>query len=179
MFSLKINSIHIFKTILFSLPIVFIGCSPALQSSSSTAMHYYSEDISAYRPQYEEAQKDTTIQNEQETFSMADFNPQHDITDTLNAILDSISVLSQQIKYVDGYAVQVYSGNNRETARIRRGKASVILGEQPSLFYDSPNFKVHVGQFYTALEANKTFALLKKEFPNAILVLKKFKIDRE
>ncbi|MDH5475150.1 MAG: hypothetical protein OEX22_05615 [Cyclobacteriaceae bacterium] len=170
----------VLKTILYYyLPIILIGCSPALQSgSSSTTNTSYSEDISAYRPHYEVAQKDTTIQQE-EAFSLNNFNPQHDITDTLNALLDSISILSQQIRYVDGYAIQIYSGNNRETARIRRGKASSILGEQPSLFYDSPNFKVHVGQYYSALDANKTFALLKKEFPNAILVLKKFKIDRE
>lgn len=107
-------------------------------------------------------------------------DPQYDITDTLNAVMDSISVLSQQINYIDGFAVQVYSGNNREEASIAKGKAFTLLTNQRlRLFYDSPNFKVQIGQFYSSLEANKTYALLKKEFPNAILVLKKFKIERE
>ena len=167
------------KTILFLLPLGIFACSPALQSTTSSSGSY-SEDLSAHRPFYENVQEDSTMAEEKQVLSLADFNPEYDITDTLNAVMDSISVLSQQIRYVDGYAVQVYSGNNREAASIARGRAySVIDDEKPSLFYDSPNFKVHVGQFYSSLEANKTFALLKKEFPNAILVLKKFKIERE
>jgi len=177
---LKVNRIKIVKTLVFSLPMLVVGCSPVLQSgSSSTTSSSYSEDLSDYRPKYDAIQQDTTVQQAMASFSMEDFTPQYDVTDTLNVILDSIAVLSQQIKYVDGYAIQVYAGNNRELANVNRGKAYAILDEKPSLFYDSPNFKVHVGKFYSALEANSTYALLKREFPNAILVLKKFKIERE
>lgn len=156
-----------------------MACSPALQSTTSNN-NSYSEDLSVYRPSYEIFTKDTIKIEQQPDFTIVDFNPQYDITDTLNAVMDSISVLSQQIQYIDGYAVQVYSGNNREAANIARGKVYTVLkNEDPNLIYDSPNFKVQVGQFYSSLEANKTFALLKKEFPNAILVLKKFRIERE
>jgi len=167
------------KTILWSISIIAVGCSPAIQSSNSNVNKGYSEDISAHRPVYEEIKKDT-LQNEITEAVTYAFNPQYDVTDTLNALLDSISVLSKQITFVDGYAIQVYSGNNREEANTVRGKAyAVIKSERPSLFYDSPNFKVQVGQFYSELDANETYGLLKKEFPNAILVLRKFKIERE
>lgn len=165
------------NTIFFLLLIGVIGCSPALHSTAGS--NSYSEDLAAVRPVYREPVEDSVVV-EDLPIDLANFDPQFDVTDTLDAVLDSISILSQQIRYVEGFAVQIYSGNNREAASIARGKAYTVLEDgKPSLFYDSPNFKVHVGQFYSSLQANKTYALLKKEFPNAILVLKKFKIERE
>lgn len=167
------------KLIVFLITVLLESCSPKVNSSNS-GKNSYSEDLSGLLPTYQLEKKDTLVSEDDRKLQVANFNPQYDITDTLNAVLDSISTLSQSIKYVDGYAVQVYSGNNREAANIARGKAFTLLeDEKPELFYDAPNFKVHVGQFYTSLEANKTYADLKKEFPNAILVLKKFKIERE
>jgi len=158
---------------------LLVGCTPTLQPTASSN---YDEDLSAHRPKYQiESQKKDTVKQDQQA-ALTNFAPQHDITDTLNAVLDSISILSQEIEYVDGYTVQVYSGNNREMANIARGKSYTVLQEseiKTRLFYDSPNFKVQVGKFFSPLEANATFAQLKRRFPNAILVEAKFKIERE
>lgn len=155
------------------------ACSPSLQTVGDPSAGY-TEDLSSYRPAYETTGLEDTSQIDTTNLTMlTDIEPLHDITDTLNAVLDSISVLSQQVKYVDGYTVQVYSGSNREAANIARGKAYTLEPYiKPNLFYDSPNFKVHVGQFYSSLEANETYAQMKQDFPNAILVLRKFKIKR-
>ena len=160
---------------------VIMGCAPAVQTSGSSTK--YSENLEAHRPKYEvESIEDSVVEDTpNETLAVIEeVEPKFDITDSLNSVLDSISVLSKEIKSVDGYTVQVYSGNNREAANIARGKVYTILkNSKPNLSYESPNFKVQVGQFYSTLEANETYAQLKKDFPNAILVITKFKIERD
>jgi len=36
--------------------------------------------------------------------------------------------------------------------------------------YESPEYKVRVGQYRTKLEAERALILIRKEFPNAIIV---------
>ena len=154
------------------------GCTPKL--TSDTSQNYY-EDLSIYRPFYPKT--DTVKVEKISDSTLANIIPKHHITDTLNAVLDSISILSQEIRYIDGYTVQIYSGSNREAANIASGKAHTILQEQksnlrPKVSYKAPNFKVQVGKFYNTLNAHTVHAQLLRDFPNAIIVLKKFRINR-
>jgi hypothetical protein len=161
------------------LSIAFWSCTPKVQTGSSQGAYY--EDLSAHRPTYPAV--DTVVVVKDNHDAAEHIIPQYDITDTLNAALDSISVLSQEIRYIDGYTVQIYSGSNRESANIASGKASTILADEESdlrakVSYKSPNFKVQVGRFFNTLDAHTVHAQMLRDFPNAIIVLKKFRINR-
>lgn len=156
------------------------SCTPKLPSDTSQEDYY--EDLSAYRPTYPVL--DTTTSEKVVTSTSINIVPEYDITDTLNSVLDSISVLSQKIRYIDGYTLQIYSGSNREAANIASGKAYSLLESQgsnlrPKVSYKAPNFKVQVGKFFNTLDAHTVHAKLLRNFPNTIIILKKFRIKRD
>lgn len=156
------------------------SCTPKVQTGASQDDYY--EDLSAYRPTYPTA--DTVASEKIVDKTTVNVIPEYDITDTLNAVLDSISVLSQEIKYINGYTVQIYSGSSRQSANIASGKASTLLSNEGSVLrakvgYKAPNFKVQAGRFFNTLDAHTVHAQLLRNFPNAIIVLKKFRINRK
>lgn len=159
--------------------LVFIGlnaCSPSTTSKMSS-VEPYTEDLSVHRPTFEKADTILTTKIEdQETVTYPE--PEFDVTEKLNFVLDSIDRLKADKSYVDGFTIQVYSGTNSEEAKIARGQVySLLDGSRPSLKYDEPNFKVKVGQYLTRLEAQKTFAQLKPKLPNSIIIPERIYIE--
>ena len=159
------------------------GCIPKVQTGVSQESYY--ENLSAYRPTYPAPAVDTISTKQVPDNPLINIVPKYDITDTLRTILDSTSVLSQKIRYVDGYTVQIYSGNSRKSANMANGKATALLNEgvldsklRSNVSYKAPNFKVQVGRFFNMLDAHAVHAQLLSDFPNSIIVLKKFRINR-
>ena len=94
------------------------------------------------------------------------------------SFLDSISDRNQEIRHIQGYTVQVYNGTSREAAQWSENRIYQIMDDaEPKIRYVQPNFKVKVGQFTDRLEAQKVYAKLKKEFPNAIIIPERIKIS--
>lgn len=150
--------------------VVFYACSPRTVTRTST-VETYSEDLSVHRPKFE-VKEASENDNKQEIIEEIKYpEPKFDVTKELNSVLDSIDILRNNITFVDGFTVQVYSGTSSEEAKIAKGKVFSILSDvKPVLNYDEPNFKVKVGKFYSRLEAQKTFAQLKKKLPNSIII---------
>ncbi|MBL3654941.1 SPOR domain-containing protein [Fulvivirga sediminis] len=162
------------KTVLYCLVgfALLTACSPKTSTSSSSG-EAYKEDLKAYRPVYEKPEERHDTLSNQAHASYADVNiePTNDVTKPLNNVLDEIDDLRSNTRYIDGFTIQVYSGTNREDARLARGKVFSVLPESnPSLKFDEPNFKVKVGKYYSKLEAQKPYAQLKKRFPGALII---------
>lgn len=71
-----------------------------------------------------------------------------------------------------GYRIQLHSSGDQEKAKAVKSRflskyASEIHAYQ---FYDSPNFKVRVGDFRTHLEAYQFLQKIKAEYPQAFIV---------
>lgn len=131
----------------------------------------YSEDLSWLRPSYEAPEKLDETSEVERTIDYSNTFPASDVTAALNATLDSIDVLRQGIRYIDGFTIQVYSGISSTEARRTRGKIYSLLPESdPKLSFDEPSFKVKIGKYYSRMEAQKLYAQLKEEFPNAIII---------
>lgn len=149
---------------------VVLACSPGgIPTSSDTER--YREDLSYLRPIY--AQQEDSVNNDlpAEVKDYSDVEPQYDVTRELNTILDSIDVLRKNVRYVDGFTIQVYSGYDSEEATIARGKVYAILPDSaPSLKFEEPNFKVKVGRYYSKLEAQRDYSLLRVKFPSALII---------
>ena len=163
-----------------TLALIISACSPTLKTGGSGDYH---EDLSLLRPIYtipdsNDDPEVELIQNEIGVVETGEFHPEFDITQKLDSLLDTVAVNNQQIKYVQGYTIQVYTGNSQEEANEAKAKVYQSLpGSRPQVSYDLPNYKVKVGKYYYRLQAQKEFATIKKVFQTAILVPQQFRID--
>ena len=151
--------------------ISIMSCASTGGPSASSGGGYY-EDLSEYRPDYTAALDTMTVRSSARVEGdYANIEPQYDVTDEVDMLLDSIKILKQGINTVDGYAIQVYTGISREMANEAKLKVYTTLPDsRPEIIYNQPNFKVKVGRFHTRREALNTFAQLKKVFPAAIII---------
>lgn len=145
------------------------SCASVNTGKSSSKDKTYSEDLSAYRPEIavaEVAQPDST-----EAIVIPD-SLAHDVSQQLNTVLDTASVYSRStIKYIDGFTIQVYGGDNRARAKDYRMDLIRNFPEtDPRTVFEQPNYKVRVGSYYTRLEAQHFYADVKTVFPRAILI---------
>ncbi|MDW3212109.1 MAG: SPOR domain-containing protein [Reichenbachiella sp.] len=168
----------------FVFPIVTIAtllqfCAPTASTSTSPAV--YEEDLSIYRPSYtleEESTTEETSSEEAIAPTVEYVTPTNDIKAELDTVLYRIKKSRENIQYVDGYSIQLYSGNNRDKANQVKVKTYEVLEDQrPRVSYDQPNYKVRVGEYYSRLEANTDFVTLQKHFSRAVLVPVKIKIE--
>ncbi|MBS1491560.1 MAG: SPOR domain-containing protein [Bacteroidetes bacterium] len=134
----------------------------------------YHEDLSQLRPKVEIAEiKKTTNSTAQPEAIL----PTKNINTKIDAVLDSIDQFNVLNKFIDGYAIQIYSGQKREDAMNTKKK---IQEETPELvailLYQQPKFRVTVGKYFTKLEAQPDLLRLKKMFSTAILVPEKIQM---
>lgn len=125
------------------------------------------EDLASIRPKFS---VDSSIRPDHTETNVPTVRPVLTVNDRVDAVLDSIDRLNSLRRYVSGYTIQIYSGQNREDANIAKKKLADMIDMKADLQYIQPKFRVKVGSYFTALEAQKDLTLLKRFFPNAILV---------
>ena len=68
------------------------------------------------------------------------------------------------------YKIQIYSGAGRGSAEAARSKFSESYSDWPSsIEYETPNYKIWVGNFRNRLEADRALIRIKKTFINAFI----------
>jgi|SRR5690554_106776 len=95
---------------------------------------------------------------------------------------ERIELLCQQYmdeKEIRGFKVQIYSGHSRwEASKVKTDFISAYPDlSVPNLIYQSPNFKLRVGEYRDRFEAERVLRTLKKEFPSAFIVKDKVNIQ--
>lgn len=99
------------------------------------------------------------------------------VNEKIDVVLDSIDRFNLTRRSVDGYTIQIYSGQNREEAMNTKKKmATEIPDLTANLQYQQPKFRVTVGKYYSKLEAYQDLTKLRKSFSSAILVPEKIAI---
>jgi hypothetical protein len=88
---------------------------------------------------------------------------------------DRIELLSKsyfESKKIRGYKIQIFSGNSRfEATKVKSDFISKFRDAQPpELMYQTPNFKLRVGNYRHRLKAQEDLLKFKEEFPSAFLV---------
>jgi len=167
-------SILTFVAILF----VASGCGTAIpgKTNAGSQKKAYSEDLSAYHPEPfvpEEKPIDTlSFQTISDTNTI-------EVSARLNTVLDSASNYARStIKYIDGFTIQVYGGDDRAAAQNSRlNLIRNFPSTEPRMVFEQPNYKVRVGRYYTRLEAQNLFTEVKQVFPKAILIPARINID--
>lgn len=136
-------------------------------SQRNARSHY--EDLSALRPRF--SYTDSSYQNTDNTPRKPGVTPVMTVNEKVNAVLDSIDKINTLRKFVDGFTIQIYSGQNREEANNTKKKMAEEIGYMKAdLQYLQPKFRVKTGNYFTRLEAQKDLLRIKRIFPNAILV---------
>ena len=142
----------------------------ASEVSGQKSRPYYHEDLYSLRPKLAEP-VDSLAQREklgEKHFVAATAT----VNEKVDDVLDSINRFNITRKFIEGYTIQIYSGQNREEA-MNAKKKMTETGLNGALEYTQPKFRVRYGSFYSRLEAQKDLIRLKKSFPNAILVPEK------
>jgi hypothetical protein len=156
-------------------------CSPT--ATRTAISNGYEEDLSIYRDKYEESVQETSddTSDNNNVYVAGEFaEPSNDI----KAELDSVSLLiiesRKDIESIDGFTIQLYSGNDRNRANeVRRAAFELIKNVKPSMTYEQPNYKIRIGKYFSRLEANPDYNLLKSRFSRAVLIPAKIKIEDE
>ena len=165
-------------SLMISLVLLNIACA-VQQSTSNSSAETHAEDLRMERIKFEEEpKKDVSAANVPES---KDPHKNIPATQTVNvkvdSVLDSLDRLNQYRTFVDGFTIQIYSGQNREEAIGAKSKMVMEANDlDASVQYTQPKFRVTSGQYYSKLEAQKDLLRIRKLFPNAILIPEKISI---
>jgi hypothetical protein len=95
----------------------------------------------------------------------------------VDAVLDSIDRFNLMRRSVDGFTIQIYSGQNREEAMNTKKKMSSEIPDLiATLQYQQPKFRVTVGKYFSKLEAYEDLSRIRRSFNSAILIPEKVAI---
>jgi hypothetical protein len=153
-----------------------MSCSSVAQKSSSNSKPY-SEDLSRLRPKIE-----MLAEVKKNNDSVKDVKPPIAPIKNINAkvdiVLDSIDRFNLTRKFIDGFTIQIYSGQKKEDAMnvIKKMKEEVPELNANPIRYEQPKFRVTVGKYFSRLEAQPDLLALKKKFLSASLVPEKIQL---
>ncbi len=152
---------------------LLLGC--VAQKNSGDKSHY--ENLSELRPKVTVPVDTPRKDISQSTKVSPSIKPTHTVNEKVDAVLDSIDRYNLVRRFVDGYTIQIYSGQNREDAMNTKKKMTTDLPDlTATLQYQQPKFRVTVGKYYTKIEAHPDLARLRTSFNTAILVPEKIAI---
>jgi len=136
--------------------------------------HKFSDDIAEFRPMYE-----ITDTVSDEPGYNTQLPPVQDITYYLDDFLDFIAKENGGKKYVEGYRVQVYSGEIRSEALLAKQKVYKKFPDTNVYTkYRQPNYKVRAGDFDNRLDAFRMYIALKNDISKMIVIPDKVKIKK-
>lgn len=84
-------------------------------------------------------------------------------------LLEMKSEMTKDGKLGERYKIQLYYGDNNSASDVIK-KFRSLYSEYPSqIIYETPNYKVWVGNFRNRLEADRALLKLKPNFPSAFI----------
>lgn len=77
--------------------------------------------------------------------------------------------MSVKGKLDDRYKIQIYSGNQNSANTQLKKFLNKVGTWRGNITYETPNYKVWIGNFRNRLEADRALIKVKKEFPSAFI----------
>lgn len=65
------------------------------------------------------------------------------------------------------YRIQLFSGDNNQASKVIKEYRSLYPEYSSTIVFETPNYKVWVGNFRNSLEADRALLKIKKSFPGA------------
>jgi len=109
-------------------------------------------------------------------FSFNNFAQEGIVTIEQDSDIEKLLEYKKDIRSVDVYKIQVYSGT-RSGAENTRSNFINSYGQWPvKMEFDSPNTKIWVGNFRSRIEADRAWMKIKRKYPDSFVFMpKKYK----
>ena len=135
------------------------------------------EDLSLYRPKFKSASESELESVKTSTTATSDV-PLH-VNKRLDAILDTIAMRNKSVKFVNGFRIQIYVGNDRKSA----DDAKIYTYQKypeiyPYLSYQQPIYKVKIGDFLSRMDAERYYSDIKDLYPSAMILPDRVEIKK-
>ncbi|TPN86064.1 SPOR domain-containing protein [Aquimarina algicola] len=111
----------------------------------------------------------------QDNFTPVNIIPPQEATVTINqdpklkALLDIKSKMEKDGEFSDRYKIQLYYGNLKKANEIIKSARQDFEQWDSSLQWETPNYKVWIGNYRTRLEADRALKEIREKFPNAFI----------
>jgi hypothetical protein len=165
---------------LIIIPALFLlaACSSKVATTSGpgAAPGKYSEDLSGLRAvsklNTDTVKESTTPKNGDVKRDPARYvEARQTVNATVDNVLDSIDRINLRNGFVDGFTIQLYSGNRRDEALdVKKQVVTALPDINADIQFVQPNFRVRAGKYINRLAAQKDYMAVKKYFPNAIII---------
>ena len=84
--------------------------------------------------------------------------------------LDSVIKLKKELNSkIQNLRIQIYSGDRDNAEQIIKEFIEIFNDATADVIYETPNYKVWVGNYYTQLEADKRLIKIRKKFRSAFI----------
>ena len=84
--------------------------------------------------------------------------------------LDSIIKLKKELNgKIQNLRIQIYSGDRKNAELVIKEYLEIFNDTSASIIYETPNYKIWVGNFYNQLEADKRLIGIRKKFRSAFI----------
>jgi len=87
----------------------------------------------------------------------------------INEVLEQKRVYNKENPTGIGYRIQLYNGNETRAYKIKN-EFQVEFKLKATLLYESPEWKVRVGNYKTRLEADRALLEISKKFNSAVVL---------
>ncbi|MFN3849100.1 MAG: SPOR domain-containing protein [Spirosomataceae bacterium] len=165
--------------ILASLVGFVMSCGKKFTPTTTTVVTDYEEDLSAVRPKYEPKPVATApVKKVEKTASNNTELPMH-VNDRVNAALDTIAARNKNIKYMQGYRIQLYVGNSRDEANAAKAYLYQNFPELNAyMSFTQPTYRLKVGDFMSKIDAERYHVSMKQEYSASMIVPDKIDIRK-
>tara|TARA_B100001287_G_scaffold123277_1_gene103905 strand:- start:34 stop:447 length:414 start_codon:yes stop_codon:yes gene_type:complete len=103
-------------------------------------------------------------------FSIASFGQNSEIKVIKSNKLDSIVKLRKELNSkTQNLRIQIYNGNRENAELIMKEYLEVFNDTSANIIYETPNYKIWVGDFFTQLEADRKLIKIRKRFRSAFI----------
>jgi len=84
--------------------------------------------------------------------------------------IDALLRIKKEVNRTEAkYKIQIYNGNRSGAEEARLEFRKSFLDWSTNMKYETPNYKIWVGNFKTRLEADRALLKVKKKFANAFI----------
>ena len=98
------------------------------------------------------------------------FGQNGEITINKNNELDSIIKLRKGLNSeIQNLKIQIYNGDRVNAELIMKEYIEIFKDTSSNIIYETPNYKVWVGDFYTQLEADRKLTEIRKKYRSAFI----------
>lgn len=153
------------------------------RSVATTRVTTYKEDLSAVRPTYVvvpvATEAPTTHHVAPAPPAPRENNRPLHVNKRLQAVIDTLTEQNKAVKYINGFRIQLYVGNQRRDADAAKAYVYQFFQElTPYMSYTQPTYRVKTGDFIYRFEAEPYLEQIKNMYPSAVIVAERVEIKK-